>query len=399
MNSETSLTVASIVNPVASLDKKDLPVGTIPKEENQTERLVILVQFFLLRNMEKKDQLYFTTSEIKEYCAKEKNQEWDTYVLENLENIDFLTYKLNISGNIPAFAFQCNIGLSESAYRYIILELEDNVKLHRHALKATDGKEIGTWNKFVEKYTSCTNGNILSVPKNTFSIDVFHEDYPSWIEFQFTNINEIKINQNFKEDVEKLELILISSEENNLDATKLVQKFRNWKINHLTVDGFATFSASNLSEKILHGVTNLEFFNSLGTDFPFHLLEKFTFLNSLVAGNLVSLSNYPSDEKFLGIKTLGFKNKNSVIIPNNFFINFPNIEIFYIYEANYIECDSSIKPRMGLERKDYSVRFRDHSFESCIDLFGETDLSIYENDICTMQDTYQAVLEIKKKDH
>eukprot|EP00924_Labyrinthula_sp_SR-Ha-C_P009924 snap_masked-scaffold_21-processed-gene-3.22-mRNA-1 protein AED:1.00 eAED:1.00 QI:0/0/0/0/1/1/2/0/233 len=49
---------------------------------------------------------------------------------------------------------------------------------------------------------------------------------------------------------------------------------------------------------------------------------------------------------------------------------------------------------MNLDLQNYTVDFVNFKFSSCIDLSGETGLPLYENEICTVQDTYQAFLEI-----
>eukprot|EP00924_Labyrinthula_sp_SR-Ha-C_P009921 snap_masked-scaffold_21-processed-gene-3.27-mRNA-1 protein AED:1.00 eAED:1.00 QI:0/-1/0/0/-1/1/1/0/509 len=260
-------------------------------------------------------------------------------------------------------------------------------------MKGTDGNNTGTWNTFITKYTFRINGYTLAVPENAFSKNVFDKGDSGWVEFQFTDVTEVKINKKFKEDVGHLELTLIAVEENIIDATAAVNRFKNWKINYLTLNGFSNFSTKKLSKKIRSKITSLEFFNAGYIKFPFYLLKRFKNLELLLAGNINELTNYPSGKKFEKIKTLGFSNMKSFIVPDNFLINFPNIQHFHMSYSNYRECDSSIKPRMGLEKDDYRISFSAPRFLTCIDLSVESDLSLYENNVCTKIGTYQAVLE------
>eukprot|EP00924_Labyrinthula_sp_SR-Ha-C_P009919 snap_masked-scaffold_21-processed-gene-3.25-mRNA-1 protein AED:1.00 eAED:1.00 QI:0/-1/0/0/-1/1/1/0/660 len=416
MNSERSLPVASVINPVAVSPEEDLPVATEEKKidtQNQKPKtktlsyiymssaafaFLFLVLYFTFYEPEQKEQIFFSHSQLEEYCANQNNHEWNQYVFDNLKETSLFSYELAISGDIPAFAFQCNIGLSQSTFREVTFDLVDNVKMHKHAMKATDGSNIGTWNTFIFKYAFRTNGYTLNVSKNTFSTDVFDRGNSGWVEFQFKDVTEVKINEKFKEDVGHLELTFIADEENTVDATAAVNRFKNWKINYLTLNGFSSFSTENLSKKIIRKVTSLEFINTGYIDFPFYLLKRFQKLELLLAGNINELTNYPSEKKFEKIKTLGFRNRNSLMIPDNFLVNFPNIQGFYITKGNYQECDSSIKPRMGLEEDVYRILFNDPRFFTCVDLSGEPDLSLYENNVCTTIDTYQAVLETLERE-
>eukprot|EP00924_Labyrinthula_sp_SR-Ha-C_P009923 snap_masked-scaffold_21-processed-gene-3.21-mRNA-1 protein AED:1.00 eAED:1.00 QI:0/0/0/0/1/1/2/0/306 len=301
MSSEHELPIARVVNPISAESDKNLQLETVDKKRTNeivkqkrkawiyfctihaTLAVLIVVPLITLWPSAENEQIIFSQSELREFCANENNQEWNRKILENTEQIDFGIYRTILGGEIPAFAFQCNLGLILPEYIEIVFDLEENVSMNKNALKGTNGKRVGTWNTFINKYTFRTNGHKLTFPKNTFSTNVFEFVFSGWVEFEFTDVNEITMNEKSNENVGHLELSLVSNEENFVDATEA---------------GYSIFSSNGLPDKLQQQVTDLDLFSSDDIDFTFNFLEFFNKLERLELGNLKSISNYESDKVF-----------------------------------------------------------------------------------------------------
>eukprot|EP00924_Labyrinthula_sp_SR-Ha-C_P002765 snap_masked-scaffold_13-processed-gene-6.24-mRNA-1 protein AED:1.00 eAED:1.00 QI:0/0/0/0/1/1/2/0/306 len=81
-------------------------------------------------------------------------------------------------------------------------------------------------------------------------------------------------------------------------------------------------------------------------------------------------------------------------LPNDFLKNYPILQSFLVSGLSYYECKNSVRNRLGAQKRELNVDFLFSYGGSCVTLDGTIDLSSYENELCSIGETMQTVLDI-----
>eukprot|EP00924_Labyrinthula_sp_SR-Ha-C_P002760 snap_masked-scaffold_13-processed-gene-6.13-mRNA-1 protein AED:1.00 eAED:1.00 QI:0/0/0/0/1/1/2/0/647 len=355
-------------------------------EHRKLIRLVLLVLSVILLTLWIRGAFYHcgwcNPLDFETICAKEKETDILALLKQKANETPYM--RLNTFGisKLPAYAFQCNYNFKQQdTSKYFIINLEQDLVVHKNAFKGSNGKKEGSWITEIYVVEFITNGFKLTISSNTFEKDVFPFGRSKTVHFLVNDLSNIILLGKKKDEVSELRVEIVDDTKKE-DAVKALKKFSNWKASYVLLPGFEKFTGTKMKGRLSKNIETLYIGSQEPMEYPNSFIDNLPKIRELSLGVMNSLS-LPEKE----VNTLEK-------LPNDFLKNYPILQSFFVYGLSYYECENSLKNRLGAQNSELNVRFSPLYLDSCVTLDGTVDLSPYENDFCPVGETMQTVLNL-----
>eukprot|EP00924_Labyrinthula_sp_SR-Ha-C_P008462 snap_masked-scaffold_32-processed-gene-0.11-mRNA-1 protein AED:1.00 eAED:1.00 QI:0/0/0/0/1/1/2/0/354 len=123
-------------------------------------------------------------------------------------------------------------------------------------------------------------------------------------------------------------------------------------------------------------------------EFSLKFFETYKKLDYAKVGSLRSVPYFDRKTVFSSITRLDLVGSFGFLLPDEFMHFFPNIRSVFLDDMDHKECEESFVNRMKMET-NYSF-YTSSLSDTCIFLDGSVDLTPFENDYCSVAQSYQA---------